>query len=64
MKSFCCAVSVVVCLSVSVCAQQATPVEAIKVKEGFRVELLYSVPKEVEGSWVAMTQDEIGRAHV
>ena len=61
MKSFCCAVSVFVCLSVSVCAQQATPVEAIKLKEGFQVELLYSVPKEVEGSWVAMTQDDQGR---
>ncbi len=61
MKSFCCAVSVFVCLSVSVCAQQATPVEAIKLKEGFQVELLYSVPKEVEGSWVAMTQDDKGR---
>ena len=61
MKSFCCAVSVVVCLSVSVCAQQATPVEAIKLKEGFQVELLYSVPKADQGSWVAMTQDDQGR---
>ncbi len=48
---------------VSLCAQaqQATPVEAIKIKEGFKVELLYSVPKESEGSWVAMTQDDKGR---
>ena len=61
MKSFCCAVSVFVCLSVSVCAQQATPVEAIKLKEGFQVELLYSVPKADQGSWVAMTQDDQGR---
>jgi hypothetical protein len=48
-------------LSVSVCAQQATPVEAIKLKEGFQVELLYSVPKADQGSWVAMTQDDKGR---
>ena len=61
MRSFCCAVSVFVCLSVSVCAQQATPVEAIKLKEGFQVELLYSVPKAEQGSWVAMTQDDKGR---
>jgi hypothetical protein len=61
MRSFCCAVSVFVCLSVSVCAQQATPVEAIKLKEGFQVELLYSVPKAEQGSWVAMTQDDQGR---
>lgn len=61
MMSFYSAVSVFVCLSVSVCAQQATPVEAIKVKEGFQVELLYSVPKAEQGSWVAMTQDEKGR---
>lgn len=61
MRSFYSAVSVFVCLSVSVCAQQATPVEAIKLKEGFQVELLYSVPKAEQGSWVAMTQDEKGR---
>lgn len=40
---------------------QATPVDLIKVKEGFKVELLYSVPKEKEGSWVAMTVDSKGR---
>jgi len=42
-------------------ATQATPVEKIKVAKGFKVELLYSVPKETEGSWVAMTQDDKGR---
>lgn len=44
-----------------VSAQQATPAEAVKVKPGFAVELLYSVPKEDQGSWVAMTQDDKGR---
>lgn len=42
-------------------ATQATPVEKIKVAKGFKVELLYSVSKETEGSWVAMTQDDKGR---
>lgn len=39
----------------------ATAVEDIKLPEGFRVELLYSVPKGEQGSWVAMTQDDGGR---
>ena len=39
----------------------ATPAESITVPEGFRVELLYSVPKETEGSWVNMTTDPKGR---
>lgn len=42
-------------------AGQATPADKIKVAKGFKVELLYSVPKESEGSWVAMTQDDKGR---
>ncbi len=42
-------------------AQQATPAESVKVRDGFKVELLYSVPKDQEGSWVAMTQDDQGR---
>jgi putative heme-binding domain-containing protein len=32
----------------------ATPVEKIKVLKDFRVELLYSVPKETQGSWVSL----------
>ncbi len=39
----------------------ATPIERIKVAEGFRVELLYSVPKPDQGSWVAMCDDDKGR---
>ncbi|MGD9854013.1 MAG: c-type cytochrome [Planctomycetaceae bacterium] len=39
----------------------ATPVESIKTLPGFRVELLYSVPSEEQGSWVAMTFDDRGR---
>ncbi|WP_367872620.1 c-type cytochrome [Luteolibacter sp. Populi] len=40
---------------------EATPVAAIKVKEGFKVELLYSVPMAEQGSWVAMCFDDKGR---
>jgi len=39
----------------------ATPAEKIKVPEGFAVELLYSVPRDQQGSWVAMCQDDKGR---
>lgn len=37
---------------------QATAVEDIRLPEGFRAELLYSVPKADQGSWVAMTLDD------
>jgi putative heme-binding domain-containing protein len=39
----------------------ATPVERIRVAEGFSVERLYSVPRAKQGSWVAMCQDDKGR---
>ncbi len=39
----------------------ATPVSQIKIKKDFRVELLYTVPKESQGSWVSMCNDEKGR---
>src|SRR6266851_6022256 len=45
----------------SVKAQTATPAEALKVLKGFRAELLYSVPKERQGSWVNMCVDPKGR---
>lgn len=40
-------------------AQQAAP--QITAPEGFRVELLYTVPKAEQGSWVSMTVDNKGR---
>lgn len=40
---------------------EATAITAMKVKEGFKVELLYSVPMETQGSWVASTFDDKGR---
>jgi putative heme-binding domain-containing protein len=39
----------------------ATAAEALKVMKGFRAELLYSVPKEVQGSWVNLCVDPKGR---
>jgi putative heme-binding domain-containing protein len=38
-----------------------TPVGSIKVKEGFRVELLYTVPKNEQGTWVCICVDPKGR---
>jgi putative heme-binding domain-containing protein len=42
-------------------AAKATPAESLKLAKGFKAELLYSVPKEVQGSWVNMTVDPKGR---
>jgi putative heme-binding domain-containing protein len=39
----------------------ATAAEAVKVMKDFKVELLYSVPKEVQGSWVNLCVDPKGR---
>src|SRR6186713_2842820 len=39
----------------------ATDPATMKVAKGFKVELLYSVPKEQQGSWVNMCVDPKGR---
>jgi putative heme-binding domain-containing protein len=39
----------------------ATPIELIRVKKDFKVELLYSVPKATQGSWVSLCHDPRGR---
>src|SRR5437762_817429 len=39
----------------------ATPADKLIVKKGFKAELLYSVPKETQGSWVNMCVDPKGR---
>jgi putative heme-binding domain-containing protein len=39
----------------------ATPVSNIKVQEGFKVELLYSVPGDEQGSWANLCADDKGR---
>src|SRR4051812_19603017 len=38
-----------------------TPLARLKVKEGFRVELLYTVPNADQGSWVNLCLDDKGR---
>jgi len=39
----------------------ATPVNGLKIAKDFQVELLYTVPKDVQGSWVNMCTDPKGR---
>ncbi|QDU40327.1 Cytochrome c [Maioricimonas rarisocia] len=39
----------------------ATPVDQLKVAKGFKVELLHTVPKDEQGSWVSMCTDPQGR---
>src|SRR3712207_5092512 len=41
--------------------QAATPADTLKVAKGFKVELLYSVPKDQEVSWVNLCHDPRGR---
>ncbi len=41
--------------------QSATAADRIRLPEGFNIELLYSVPRDDQGSWVAMCQDDKGR---
>jgi len=53
--------SAVVVSALDIRVPQATPIDRIKLVEGFEAELLYSVPKSDQGSWVAMTIDDEGR---
>ena len=39
----------------------ATPIELIKAKKDYKVELLYSVPRQSQGSWVSLCVDPKGR---
>ena len=39
----------------------ATPIDLINAPTGFQVELLYSVPSDEQGSWVALCIDDLGR---
>ena len=51
------------CLCANSCSMlyaQATPVDKLRLPEGFKAELLYTVPGE-QGSWVSMTSDPQGR---
>lgn len=52
----------VIAITLSAQAQRsATPPEQIRLPDGFKIELLYSVPRDDQGSWVAMCQDDKGR---
>jgi putative heme-binding domain-containing protein len=42
-------------------APTATPVAELKIAKDFRAELLYTVPKDEEGSWVCLCMDPKGR---
>jgi putative heme-binding domain-containing protein len=42
-------------------AAHSTPAETLKLLKGFKAELLYSVPKDEQGSWVNMCTDPKGR---
>lgn len=42
-------------------ANEAAPGSTFSVADGFKVERIYSVPSETQGSWVSMTVDEFGR---
>jgi putative heme-binding domain-containing protein len=39
----------------------ATPISKLRIAQGFKVDLLYSVPKDEQGSWVSMALDPKGR---
>lgn len=48
-------------IDVSTAQRSATPPERVNIADGFEIELLYSVPRDEQGSWVAMCQDDKGR---
>ena len=64
MPRACLLLVVIACLAVAapVVAEEATPAEKIEIHEGFAVERLLSVPREL-GSWVAFCFDDRGRIY-
>ena len=42
-------------------ATEAAPGSTFSMAEGFKAELIYSVPSEEQGSWVSLTNDDFGR---
>ncbi|MEK9986108.1 MAG: heme-binding protein, partial [Opitutae bacterium] len=63
MNKHLCAILILInCLNLKAdVANQATPTSAISLPDDFNIELIYSVPKAVQGSWVAMCHDDKGR---
>ena len=61
-KHLCAILILITCLHLKAdVANQATPTSAISLPDDFKIELIYSVPKAVQGSWVAMCHDDKGR---
>ncbi len=60
-RCLCVLLTLACCTSLLAAEDGATPVEKINMMPGFQAELLYSVPREQQGSWVAMTIDPQGR---
>ena len=58
-KHLCAILILITCLHLKAdVANQATPTSAISLPDDFNIELVYSVPKAVQGSWVAMCHDD------
>ena len=53
--------ALIAAVSTSLAQRNATPPDRIGLPDGFEIELLYSVPRDDQGSWVAMCQDDKGR---
>ena len=41
--------------------QSATPVDEVRLADGFDIELIYNVPGDEQGSWVSLTSDDQNR---
>lgn len=44
--------------------QAVRPAEALNLRDGFTADLLYTVPNDLQGSWVALAKDPQGRIYV
>ena len=60
-KSYFLSISILLAFLLNSLNAVSTDPSRFKVKEGFKVELLYTVPKDQQGSWVSMTVDPKGR---
>ncbi|MEM7453944.1 MAG: c-type cytochrome [Planctomycetota bacterium] len=61
MKRILTSLAVISLLTVSNLSGQVTPPEELSAAPGFEVDLVYTVPKESQGSWVALTVMRDGR---
>ena len=61
MKNIILNLTILLTASLGYSQNTATSPDKINLPEGFDIELLYSVPRDVQGSWVAMCRDDKGR---